>query len=96
LIAFLIDSLSLILYTEDEAVYDAWIALQCLVEVEEESHILMEILNLIEEVAIIEKIVDLIFTKEDTCHPLLSVLGNLLCYSHEIIEEQVYNSRFFR
>jgi hypothetical protein len=95
LISFIVDAISQIIYTEDEAVFDAWMSLKHLVKIEEESHILMEKLNLIAESSIIGKIVDLIFTKEDVCHQLLSALGNLLSFSHEIIEEQVYNSGFF-
>jgi hypothetical protein len=95
LIAFIINSISQLIYVDDEAISDVVSCLKYLTKIEEESHILIEKLNLIAEAEIIGKIVDLIFTKEKFCHQLLWVLSNLLSFSHGIIEEQIYNSGFF-
>jgi hypothetical protein len=71
LITFIIDSVSQLIYVEDEAIYDVVLCLKYLIEIEEESHILIEKLNLISEADIFRKIVDLIFTKEKSSHGLL-------------------------
>lgn len=95
-ISFAIDAITTTIYTDDdEAVYDVWVALKALIRVEEEPHILYEKLNLVANSQMIGKIVDLIFTNNKCLHPLLSVLGNLLSFPHQIIEDQIFNSGFF-
>ena len=64
-------------------------------EEEKDQTILNQKLDFIVENLIISKVVDLIFTRKDLCHSLLGFLGNLVSYSHDLLEDQLYKSGYF-